>query len=690
MRNVELLAPAGNFDCLKAAVNNGADAVYLGGKNFSARAFANNFDEEELIRAIRYAHLRDVRIFVTLNTLLSEKEFANAIRMADFYYRNKVDALLIQDLGLYYYLKKKYPDFELHCSTQMHVHNLQGVKNAKKLGFKRVVLARESDLSLIEEACKEDIEIETFVHGAICVSYSGQCLMSSSVKGRSANKGMCAQCCRLRYELYDEEENREKTDTDYLLSPKDMFLLEDIPALIEAGVSSFKIEGRMKSPAYVGLVTRYYRTAIDAALKGEKFIFNDDDLKKLKVLFNRGFTNDLLHDKNDLFGQKTPNHLGIPVGETLYYRKKLQYIRLNDDLNQFDGIRINDFGCIVNKLYLDGKLVSKAQKGDIAAIETDMPLKGIVYKTQDSLLEKQIAETKDKKVPLSVSVTVLPEKSVEVCLKHDDQTYTYVSDVTAQKAIKAPLDEDNIIRQFSKLNETVYELSHIDVHTKDAFLSVKQLNEIRRNAVASFDEYRLESFHKDPIYADYLPVRKADLPDAARMIQKDDTIKLDGREFALNPVINKDSRYTEADKAVVSEFGGLFHPYEEKIAYYTLNCLNSYTYEFLKGLGFDHIVLSSEINDQQIADLIEAYEKRNDEKIRPFVFVQGDRVLMYIKSDPFGKYLAKDKIYHLKENKNIYALRRHNGVYELIEKDCIYHASDSSYSPLFVTLKTDR
>ena len=690
MRNVELLAPAGNFDCLKAAVNNGADAVYLGGKNFSARAFANNFDEEELIRAIRYAHLRDVRIFVTLNTLLSEKEFANAIRMADFYYRNKVDALLIQDLGLYYYLKKKYPDFELHCSTQMHVHNLQGVKNAKKLGFKRVVLARESDLSLIEEACKEDIEIETFVHGAICVSYSGQCLMSSSVKGRSANKGMCAQCCRLRYELYDEEENRVKTDTDYLLSPKDMFLLEDIPALIKAGVSSFKIEGRMKSPAYVGLVTRYYRTAIDAALKGEKFIFNDDDLKKLKVLFNRGFTNDLLHDKNDLFGQKTPNHLGIAVGETLYYRKKLQYIRLNDDLNQFDGIRINDFGCIINKLYLDGKLVSKAQKGDIAAIETDMPLKGIVYKTQDSLLEKQIAETKDKKVPLSVSVTVLPEKSVEVCLKHDDQTYTYVSDVIAQKAIKAPLDEDNIIRQFSKLNETVYELSHIDVHTKDAFLSVKQLNEIRRNAVASFDEYRLESFHKDPIYADYLPVRKADLPDAARMIQKDDLIKLDGREFALNPVINKDSRYTEADKAVVSEFGGLFHPYEEKIAYYTLNCLNSYTYEFLKGLGFDHIVLSSEINDQQIADLIEAYEKRNDEKIRPFVFVQGDRVLMYIKSDPFGKYLAKDKIYHLKENKNIYALRRHNGVYELIEKDCIYHASDSSYSPLFVTLKTDR
>ena len=144
MRKIELLAPAGNFDCLKAAISNGANAVYLGGKNFSARAFANNFDNDELISAIRYAHLRNVRIYVTLNTLLNEKEFANAIKMADFYYENRVDALLIQDLGLYYYLKKKYPDFELHCSTQMHVHNLEGVKTAKRLGFKRVVLAREN------------------------------------------------------------------------------------------------------------------------------------------------------------------------------------------------------------------------------------------------------------------------------------------------------------------------------------------------------------------------------------------------------------------------------------------------------------------------------------------------------------------------------------------------------------------
>ena len=174
MNKVELLSPAGNFECLKAAINNGANAVYLGGKNFSARAFANNFSEEELIEAVKYAHLRNVKIYVTLNTLLTEKEFNNAIKMVDFYYENNVDALLIQDLGLYYYIKNKYPDFELHCSTQMHVHNIEGIKNAKKLGFKRVVIARESNFEFIKEATKQNIEIETFVHGAICVSYSGQ------------------------------------------------------------------------------------------------------------------------------------------------------------------------------------------------------------------------------------------------------------------------------------------------------------------------------------------------------------------------------------------------------------------------------------------------------------------------------------------------------------------------------------
>ena len=465
MKKVELLAPAGNFACLKAAIANGADAVYLGGKNFSARAFANNFDNEELCEAIKYAHLRGVRIFVTLNTLLNEKEFENALKMADFYYRSHVDALLIQDLGLYYVLKDIYPDFELHCSTQMHVHNLEGVRNARKLGFKRVVLARESDLELIRECCNQGIEVEVFVHGAICVSYSGQCLMSSYSKSRSANKGMCAQCCRLMYDLY-EDDRKVKTDTKYLLSPKDMCLIDDIPDLIDAGVSSFKIEGRMKSSAYVGYVTSLYRKAVDEYLEGRRFKISQNQLDKLKVLFNRNFTADLLHGKNELFGQKRPNHLGIEIGEVLYNRNDHTYIKLSRDLNQFDGIRINEFGCNVNMLYKDGLLVSGALKGETVSILTKEKLTGKVYKTQDYLLENEINNTAEKKVRLDVSLSIYPDRNVEVSLRSLNDQYTYRSEIIAQKALKAPLNEETISKQFSKLNDTEYYLGSLKLDRK--------------------------------------------------------------------------------------------------------------------------------------------------------------------------------------------------------------------------------
>ncbi|MBR2788572.1 MAG: U32 family peptidase, partial [Erysipelotrichaceae bacterium] len=571
MRKIELLSPAGNFDCLKAAVNNGANAVYLGGKNFSARAFAGNFDEEELKEAVEFAHLHDVRVFVTLNTLLSEKEFSNVIKMADFYYHNRVDALLIQDLGLYYYLKRHYPDFELHCSTQMHVHNVEGVRNAKKLGFKRVVLARESTLDLIRKACKEDIEIETFVHGALCVSYSGQCLMSSSVKNRSANKGMCAQCCRLRYELFEENGNRVKTKTDYLLSPKDMFLLEDIGDLIDAGVSSFKIEGRMKSPAYVGYVTSLYRKAIDCHLQGKKYEPTEEEMKELKVLFNRQFSDDLLNGRNNLFGQKTPNHQGIYLGETTNYKDGLLYIRLHEDLSQFDGIRIGEFGCIVNKLYVNGKLANKALRGQIAAIETDENYRGPVYKTQDHLLEERITSIKEKKVLLSMSIRIYPDENVQISLKHDDINFHYHSDIIAQKAVNAPLSEENIIKQFSKLNDTVYQLQNIVVDTEDAFLSVKEMNTIRRSAVESFDRFRLEQFKRESILPEYEELKKEEPALEGTVVQVDDCLELQDRSYVQDPVINRYSEYPVRENAAVSEFGGLFRKCDSKIAYYTLN-----------------------------------------------------------------------------------------------------------------------
>lgn len=666
MKKVELLAPAGNFDCLKAAINNGANAVYLGGKNFSARAFANNFDENEIIEAVKYAHLRNVKVYVTLNTLLNEDEFNNAIKIVKFYYENNVDALLIQDLGLYYFIKTNYPDFEIHCSTQMHVHNIEGIKAAKRLGFKRVVVARESDLEFIKEACKQDIEIETFIHGAICVSYSGQCLMSSYSKNRSANKGMCSQCCRLKYDLYDENNNKINTDTDYLLSPKDMCLINDIPKLIKAGVSSFKIEGRLKSSAYVGYVTSIYRKAIDSYYNNLEYEISDDEIEKLKVLFNRNFTDDYLFDKNNLFGQRTPNHLGIEIGEAFKYENGYIFIKLNKTLNQFDGIRINDFGCIVNMLYKDNLLVNSGNANDIVAIKSEEKQLGKVYKTQDYVLEKSINDTNEIKLPLDVNITIKPNENISVSLSTNEDKYEYISDIKAQVAEKSPISKDNVINSFNKLNETEYYLNSINVKTDNAFLPLKQINEIRRESINKFNEYRLNSFSRKSIPSDIKFIDPKYEESGDITLDKNKANNTD-KEYEVNYVINKDSIYSSSENALICEIGCLLRPYKSKIAYYTLNCSNSYCFELFKKLGFDAIIVSSELKEDQIQKMIESYKQRNNCSIKPYVLSKGNRVLMYIKAKPFDKYIENNKKYYLISDNNKYLLNINGNITEILE-----------------------
>ena len=658
MNKVELLAPAGNFECLKAAINNGADAVYLGGKNFSARAFANNFDNNEIIEAIKYAHLRDVKVYVTLNTLLNENEFNNAVKMAKFYYDNNVDALLVQDLGLFYYLKTNFPDFELHCSTQMHIHNIQGIRNAKELGFKRVVIARESNLDFIKEATKQGIEIETFVHGAICVSYSGQCLMSSVTKNRSANKGMCAQCCRLQYELFDDKNNKIKTDTNYPLSPKDMCLIEDIPALIKAGVSSFKIEGRLKSSAYVGYVTRLYREAIDSYYEGKSFKLNSKQLYNLKVLFNRNFTNDYLFNKNDIFGQKSPNHLGVEIGDVIDNKKGHTYIKLSKQLNQFDGIRIGEFGCICNMIYKNNLLVSEGNVDDVVSLKTDAVLNGKVYKTLDYNLEKQISSIEEKKIPINIKVEIFQNKNVVV--KIND--FTYTSELVAQVALKAPLTKGSIITQFSKLNDTCFKAKTILVDTDNAFLPIKQLNDIRRNAIYEYSIYKLNKFRRIEI--------KNNVSYVDPKFNEPQDLVIDANSN-INYVINTNSEYLSTDEAIISEFGGILKDYKHKIGYYTLNCCNSYAYEFLKRLGFDKIIVSSELNDADVVKMIESYKQRNGINIYPYKLFSGNRALMYIKANPFDKYIDNNGNFYIKDFNNTYKIRLKNGITEIIEDDNI-------------------
>ena len=245
MKKPELLAPAGNMDAFLAAIEAGADAIYIGGYTFGARAFANNFSDDEIIKCINYAHLYGVKVYITVNTIVYEKEVDLFLNYIDFLHRNNVDAIIIQDLGMFDLVRKVYPNLELHASTQMHIHNLNGVLNLQKWGAKRVVMARETSYEKLKEIKKHtSIELEVFVHGALCVSYSGQCLMSSLIGGRSGNRGKCAGTCRQQYNLIDDNEKKYNEDS-YLLSTRDLNTLEDIGKLIELGIDSFKIEGRI-------------------------------------------------------------------------------------------------------------------------------------------------------------------------------------------------------------------------------------------------------------------------------------------------------------------------------------------------------------------------------------------------------------------------------------------------------------
>ena len=332
MRKIELLSPVGDFECLKAAVQNGANSVYLGASSFSARAKATNFGSEELLNAIKYAKLRNVSVHLALNTLIKNDEFESAVNLAIDAYNMGVDAIIVQDLGLATYLLKNYPEIPLHASTQMTVHNLDGVKQLENLGFTRVVLSRELTLDEIKYIRENtNIELEVFIHGALCISYSGQCLLSSAIGGRSGNRGLCAQPCRLPYEVIEESKSKKLTlDKGYVLSPRDNCAIELLPELIKLGIDSFKIEGRMKTPYYVGVVTRTYRKYIDLVLNNIELdneslrnLIKDNlnktnpetglsDRKELTQVFNRGgFSTGHFRPNRNLIFKDKPNNIKI-------------------------------------------------------------------------------------------------------------------------------------------------------------------------------------------------------------------------------------------------------------------------------------------------------------------------------------------------------------------------------------------
>ena len=687
LKRPELLSPAGDFASLKAAIQAGCDAVYLGGKLFGARAFSNNFDNNELVEAIKYAHLYKVKVYVTVNTLVYEHEVNKFMEYIDFLYRNNVDALIIQDIGMMDLIRKTYPLLELHASTQMHIHNLEGVKLVESLGLKRAVLARETSINLINEIKQNtNIELEIFIHGALCISYSGQCLFSSLIGNRSGNRGSCAGSCRQKYDLLIN--NKKVNDEQYLLSTKDLCSLENIGKLIDIGVDSLKIEGRMKSPNYVYLVTKLYREAIDSYLLTGQVKINLDELTNLKKIFNRNYTKGFLFDELDIVNSYRPNHLGIEIGRVIKSQNNYIDILLTDDLNINDGIRFidNDIGFIVTKMFVNKKRVEHAKKGDIVSIYYQGKItKTNVVKTTDYLLNKEIEEKLKlkKKIDIKGILEVYLNQPIKLTIT-DGNNEVVTTGSLVETAKTSPISYERIKEQLNKLGNTIYQFTNLEIKGDDnIFISIKELNDLRNKATKILNDKRLYNYQylKEEYKID-LPNFKqeknynvliSDLNQYNQIKDKNykyiymeqelfDKIDDKRKVLRLNRVLENHQKYSQ--KLLIGELGSLI--YDDISTDFSFNVTNSYSVALLHSLGVEQICLSYELTDTQIKNLIDAYHQRYHKHPNLELVVYGNLEAMISKYNINQKYNVDESI----------LLDRFNNKYKVIIKNNLMHIYD--------------
>lgn len=497
MNKIELLAPAGSMESLIAAINNGADAIYLGGNKFSARAYASNFDNETMMKAVDYAHSYNVKVYVTINTILKQSELKEALKYAGYLYEIGVDAIIIQDLGLVKLIRDVYPDFELHASTQMTIHNAEGALYFREKGMQRIVLSRELTVDEIKYISKDlGIETEIFVHGALCVCYSGQCLMSSMIGGRSGNRGRCAQPCRMQYTLKGENFGERKA---YLLSPKDTCFIDDMDAVIKSGTSSLKVEGRMKKPEYVAGVTRNYRKAIDKVLVNTKF-----DLQRgrqeLAQLFNReGFAKAYLYKNvgKDMMSYNYPKNTGVYIGQV----SNSGEVKLESSVSLGDGIRFNDDGFTLSKILNNNNEVKEAFKGEtVKLFPTGGYKKGYkLYKMSDKKLYDELNDDlKPYKRKINLTGEIEFKVNAPLCIKakYNKKEYRVYGEMV-EEATNKPLTRERVEEALRKSGEIPYKFDKIIFDFfDDGFIRISSINNLRRELFEKILKEEISSYRR--------------------------------------------------------------------------------------------------------------------------------------------------------------------------------------------------
>lgn len=491
---IELLSPAGSIESFKAACQNGADAVYMGVDKYNARAMAVNFGINEYIECIEYAHIRGIKVYLTLNTLMYDDEIKEALDIVLKLYSKGLDAVIIQDIGLGMLIHKLIPKLPLHASTQMSVYSLDQVKYLEGIGFKRVVLARELSVDEIEYICKNtNLEIEVFIHGALCVSVSGQCLLSSTIGNRSANRGRCAQPCRMKYSLYNSK-GKELISNSYILSKKDIFGLEYVNKLKEIGVTSLKIEGRNKNPEYVAGVTKNYRNAINNNI-------NSNTKQELMQLFNRGGISigyfDGVKYKNSI-SLLSPKNTGIFLGKVIDKKGVYVKLKLEEDIDMHDGFEIysedkvisNIVTCIKNDKYVN--VNSNMKKGEyvwIGDVKKSVKIGSNIYKTSSDKLNKKYRLTYSNNVEniknkVEVEINILKDKKIFANVFLNNICINIDTNYIPQLANNKELDKEAVISAFSKTQDIpfIFDFKKINIDNK-LFVPVSILNELRRKIV---------------------------------------------------------------------------------------------------------------------------------------------------------------------------------------------------------------
>ena len=491
MNRVELLAPSGNFECVKAAVASGANAVYLGGQQFSARAYANNFSIEELDKVCDYCHSYDVKVYVTVNTLYKDGEFEQLLSFVESLYEIGVDGLIMQDLGAISVVRRCFPDLPVHASTQLTANSLDEVKAFEEMGLTTVVLSRELGLDEIRHICRNtSLRIEVFIHGALCVTYSGQCYISSVLGNRSGNRGKCAQNCRLEYNL---SSGGKKLSEGHLLSTKDICTIDELRELLDAGVASLKIEGRMKSPEYVALVTSVYRKYIDEYYKGNRLKVTNEDFLALQYSFNRGgFSAGYLKQRSgpEMMCPVHPRNWGVFAGRVVSYdrNKETVAIKFDRDMKNGDGVEIwsddeNGTGFYINKPVTAGQVVTFKVKGHIRKQQA-------VYQTFNKALNDLVDrnyKNNTRKLDVTAEVRIHRDEEMSMSVSFNGIT-AEVRGAIPEASLNQPLTAEAARQQLQKTGNTNISITDMKTDVEDGlFVNRADLNALRNKAVERFN-----------------------------------------------------------------------------------------------------------------------------------------------------------------------------------------------------------